>query len=59
MTWTGEHCTFAAVESFSMADESVNAEQKAFRTHFILLQNYAVPDRKLMLLWVEIFKTKS
>ena len=43
-----------AIERFCKTGESVTSTLKAFRTHFILRRNYAVPDRKSILLWIKI-----
>ena len=55
MAWTGAHCMFA-VEIYFKTGKSVNAIQRAFCTLFMLCQNDAVLDRKLILLWIENFR---
>ena len=44
MVWTGAHRVFA-VETFLKTGKSVIAEQRAFRAHFMLRRNDAVPER--------------
>lgn len=55
MVWTGAHRAFA-VETFLKNGESVTATQRAFRAHYMLGRNDAVPDRKSILLWVANFQ---
>ena len=55
MAWTCAHRVFA-VETFFKTSESAIATQRAFFAHFALRLNDVVPDRKSILLWVEIFK---
>ena len=52
MAWTSAYCAFA-VEIFFETGESVITTQRAFCACFMLCQNDADPDRKLILLWVK------
>ena len=52
MVWIGAHCAFA-VEMFLETGEFVMPTQRTFHAHFMLCQNDAVPERKLILLWIE------
>ena len=45
-----------ALEIIFNVGKSVIATQRAFRAHFMLSRNNAVPDRKSMLLWEENFR---
>ena len=56
MVWTGAYGVFA-VEIFFKTGKSFIITQREFRAYFMLNWNYAVLDRKLTLLWTEIFKT--
>lgn len=56
MTWTGAHRLFAVETSVFLTGESLIATPRAFCTHFMLLWKYAVPDRKSILPWVEMFR---
>lgn len=42
-------------ETFFKSVEYVIATRRAFYAHFMLHQNDVAPDRKSILLWVEIF----
>ena len=55
MVWTGAHRAFA-VETSIKNGKSVIETQRAFRIHFGLNRNDAVPDRKSILLWTENFR---
>lgn len=41
---------------FFLTGETINAAHRAFRAHFKLHRNYAVPRRKSILLWFEVFR---
>ncbi|CAI9738332.1 XP_033610977.1uncharacterized protein LOC117283012 [Octopus vulgaris] len=56
MVWTGPERAFA-VETYIKNGESVITTQRAFRIHFGLNRNDAVPGRKSILLWTERFRT--
>ena len=45
--WTGAYCVFA-VEAIFKTGESVIATQGVFRAHFMLYQNDAILDRKVV-----------
>ena len=51
MAWTSAHHAFA-VEMFKTG-ELVIATEQAFHAHFILYQNDATPNKKLMLLFIQ------
>ena len=48
-----------AVEIILKTGESLIDVERAFWTHFTFYWNDTVPDRKLILLWAENFKTAS
>ena len=56
MAWTGAHSAFA-VGKFFFKTECLMATQITFHAYFMLYQNDAVLDRKLILLWVENFRS--
>ena len=56
MVKTRAYCT-CMVKTFFKTDESVIAMLRAFCAHFMSCQNDAIPNRKLILLWIENFRT--
>ena len=56
-SWLGPVHIVHLLSKHFFKTESVTATWRAFRNHFMLCQNDAVPDRKSIRLWVENFRT--
>ena len=54
--WIVQHHVFA-VEHFFKSNDCVITVQRLFRTHFNVLRNGSIPDRKSILCWVRSFRT--